>query len=37
MPGADGLLFSRVFPGLRLPVVALLAGDAAEVLSALPD
>lgn len=33
----SGLLCSRVFPGLRLPVVALLAGDAAKVLSALTD
>ncbi len=36
-PGSDGLLCSGIFPGLRLPVVALLAGDAAKVLSALTD
>jgi hypothetical protein len=31
----DGLLHSRVFPGLRLPVAPLLAGDTAKVLAAL--
>ena len=31
----DGLLHSRVFPGLRLPVTSLLAGNAARVLTAL--
>ena len=30
-----GLLHSRVFPGLRLPVAPLLAGDTAKVLAAL--
>jgi Uma2 family endonuclease len=36
-PDAQGLLHSRVFPGLRLPVEALLAGEAAKVLEALAD
>src|ERR1039458_1497844 len=31
----QGLLHSRVFPGLRLPVAPLLAGDTAKVLAAL--
>jgi Uma2 family endonuclease len=31
-PDAQGLLHSRVFPGLKLPVAALLAGDTAKVL-----
>lgn len=35
-PGADGLLRSRVFPGLVLDVGALLARDGARVLAALP-
>jgi Uma2 family endonuclease len=34
-PNTDGLLQSRVFPGLRLPVAPLLAGDTATVLAAL--
>ena len=34
-PDADGLLQSRVFPGLRLPVEAVLSLDAARVLAAL--
>lgn len=32
-PGADGVLHSQSFPGLRLPVAAILAGDLAEVLT----
>ena len=35
LPDAQGLLHSRVFPGLRLPVASLLAGDTAKVLAAL--
>jgi Uma2 family endonuclease len=35
LPDAHGLLHSRIFPGLRLPVGALLAGDTAQVLEAL--
>lgn len=35
LPDADGLLQSRVFPGLHLPVAPLLAGDTAKVLAAL--
>ena len=35
LPDAHGLLHSRAFPGLRLPVGALLAGDTAKVLEAL--
>jgi len=35
LPDARGLLHSRAFPGLRLPVGALLAGDTARVLEAL--
>ena len=35
LPDAHGLLHSRIFPGLRLPVGALLAGDTARVLEAL--
>ena len=31
-PDADGVLHSRVFPGLRLPVAPLLAGDIAQIL-----
>jgi Uma2 family endonuclease len=34
-PDAQGLLHSRVFPGLRLPVESLLACDTAKVLAAL--
>jgi len=34
-PDAHGVLHSRVFPGLRLPVAPLLAGDTAKVLAAL--
>ena len=34
LPDAQGVLHSRVFPGLRLPVAALLAGDTAKVLEA---
>lgn len=37
LPDAQGLLHSRVFPGLRLPVAALLAGDTAKVLEALTE
>ena len=36
LPDAQGVLHSRVFPGLRLPVASLLAGDTAKVLAALP-
>lgn len=36
-PDAEGLLHSRVFPGLRLPVAALLACDAARVLDVLAE
>jgi hypothetical protein len=35
LPDAQGVLRSRVFPGLRLPVAPLLAGDTAKVLAAL--
>ena len=35
LPDAAGLLHSRAFPGLRLPVAPLLAGDTANVLAAL--
>ena len=35
LPDAAGLLHSRVFPGLRLPVAPLLACDTAQVLAAL--
>lgn len=34
-PDADGCLNSEVFPGLRLDVAALLAGDTAKVLAAI--
>ena len=37
LPDAQGVLHSRVFPGLRLPVAPLLAGDAAKVLAALTE
>ena len=36
-PDAQGLLHSHGFPGLRLPVEALLAGDAAQLLGALVE
>jgi hypothetical protein len=36
-PDAQGVLHSRGFPGLRLPVAPLLAGDTAKVLEALTD
>jgi hypothetical protein len=32
MPDADGLIHSRVFPGLRLAISALLEGNVVEVL-----
>ena len=35
LPDAQGVLRRRVFPGLRLPVAPLLAGDTAKVLAAL--
>ena len=35
LPDEDGMLQSRVFPGLRLPVASLLACDTAKVLEAL--
>ncbi len=34
-PDAQGVLHSRVFPGLQLSVAPLLAGDAAKVLATL--
>ena len=34
-PDAAGILHSRVFPGLRLPVAAMLAGEIAQILAAL--
>ena len=34
-PDANGVIESRVFPGLRLPVTKLLAGDYAAVLTAV--
>lgn len=34
-PDADGIIRSRVFPGLHLAVESLLAGDMAEVLAVL--
>ena len=37
LPDAQGLLHSRVFPGLQLPVAPLLAGDTAKVLAALTE
>jgi Uma2 family endonuclease len=36
LPDTQGLLHSRTFPGLRLPVAALLTANAAQVLAALP-
>jgi Uma2 family endonuclease len=35
LPDAQGVLHSRVFPGLRLPVAPMLAGDTAKFLAAL--
>ena len=35
LPDAQGMLYSRVFPGLQLPVAPLLAGDTAQVLATL--
>jgi hypothetical protein len=35
LPDAQGVLHSRVFPGLQLPVAPLLAGDTAKVLVTL--
>ncbi len=35
LPDAQGMVHSRVFPGLRLPVAPLLAGDTAKILAAL--
>ncbi len=35
-PDAGGVIESKAFPGLRLPVAALLAGGLAAVLAALP-
>jgi Uma2 family endonuclease len=37
LPDAKGMLHSRVFPGLRLPVAPLLACDTAQVLAALTE
>lgn len=37
LPDAEGVLHSRVFPGLRLPVAPLLACDTARVLEALTE
>ena len=37
LPDAEGVLHSRFFPGLRLPVAALLAGDTTRVLDALTE
>ena len=34
-PDADGMLCSRIFPGLRLPVAALLTGDRRALIGAL--
>ncbi len=34
-PGGDGLIASEAFPGLRLDVVAMLAGDRTKVLAAV--
>jgi hypothetical protein len=34
-PDAEGIIQSRVFPGLRLAVTALLSGDLAHVLAQL--
>jgi hypothetical protein len=35
LPDAQGVLHSRIFPGLQLPVAPLLAGDIAKVLATL--
>jgi hypothetical protein len=35
MPGSDGVVESREFPGLRVDVPKLVAGDAAGLLAAL--
>jgi hypothetical protein len=35
LPDAQGVLHSRVFPDLRLPVAPLLVGDTAKVLTTL--
>jgi hypothetical protein len=35
LPDAQGVLHGRVFPGLRLPIAPLLAGDTAKVLATL--
>ena len=35
LPDTQGVLHSRVFPGLQLPAASLLAGDTAKVLAAL--
>jgi hypothetical protein len=35
LPDAHGVLHSRIFPGLQLPVARLLAGDIAKVLATL--
>ena len=35
LPDAQGVLHSRVFPGLQLPFASLMAGDTAKVLAAL--
>ena len=35
LPDAQGVLHSRIFPGLQLPVAPLLAGDTAKVLATL--
>jgi hypothetical protein len=37
LPHADGLIQSRVFPDLRLPVAQLLGGDTAKILAALSE
>ena len=37
LPGTDGIIRSEVFPGLRLAVAALLAGDLPTVLGVLQD
>ncbi len=36
-PNAEGIIFSEVFPGLRLDKFALLSGDLAKVLEVLPQ
>ncbi len=37
LPAAQGVLHSRVFPALRLPVESLLGCDTAKVLAALTE